>query len=151
MTEEEKSGFKFVDKRKAFKDEEPAKADTSSDASSANPFAATECGCGHDHNHAAESECGCGHDHGHGEAIPPMDFTMLVFSIAGSVQVHLGLIPNPATGKAEVNLPMAKQTIGLIEMLQEKTKGNLTSEEAKLIEHVLYDLRMIYVEKQKGV
>lgn len=82
--------------------------------------------------------------------LPPMDFSMLLFSIAGSVQVHLGLIPNPATGKAEVNLPVAKQTIALIEILQTKTRGNLTDDEAKLIEHMLYELRIMYLEKQKG-
>jgi hypothetical protein len=58
----------------------------------------------------------------------------------------LGEIQDPFTQKSAKNLPSAKQTIDLIGMLKEKTKGNLTPEEEKVIDYVLYDLRMRYVK-----
>ncbi len=81
--------------------------------------------------------------------LPPMDFTTFILSLATSAQVHLGAIPNPTTGRQEQNLSLAKETIDLLDILKDKTKGNLTSEEDRLFEHVLYDLRMMYVERSK--
>ena len=81
--------------------------------------------------------------------LPAMDFSTFVLSLATSAQVHLGVVPNPHTGKPEQNLTYAKETIDLLGMLREKTKGNLSDEESRLMEHVLYDLRMIYIEMGK--
>lgn len=81
--------------------------------------------------------------------IPDIDFPTFVLSLATSAQVHLGVIANPATGKAEADMVLAKQTIDILGVLQDKTKGNLKDEEGRLLEHLLYDLRMIYVEKNK--
>jgi hypothetical protein len=61
----------------------------------------------------------------------------------------LGEVPDPATGKQQEDLIMAKQTIDLIAMLEEKTRGNLTSDEENLVKHILYDLRLRYVQKAK--
>ena len=84
-------------------------------------------------------------------SLPPMDFSTFMLSLATSAQVHLGVVPNPATGKQERRLPLAKETIDLIGLLKEKTQGNLSDEEARLIERALYDLRMMYVEmSEKG-
>lgn len=83
--------------------------------------------------------------------LPPVNFATLILSLASSAQVHLGLIPDPATNKAKVSLPPAKQTIDILEMLQEKTKGNLEEYEAKLLEQILFELRMQYVECSKNV
>jgi len=58
----------------------------------------------------------------------------------------LGEVPDPVSKQSVKQLSSAKQTIDLIGMLQEKTKGNLSSEEEKLIEYILYDLRMRYVK-----
>lgn len=80
--------------------------------------------------------------------MPPINFITFVLSLASSVQFHLGLIPNPTTGKLEVSLPMAKQTIDVLDMLQEKTKGNLDEHESRLIEQLLYELRLQYLEKK---
>ena len=63
--------------------------------------------------------------------------------------VQLGLIDDPATGKKTKNLPLAKQTIDILGMLEEKTRGNLTKDEETMLKNILYDLRMIYV-KEKG-
>lgn len=84
-----------------------------------------------------------------GHHVPPMDFATFILSLASSVQIHLGLIANPQTGKQEKNVFLARETIDLLEMLKDKTKGNLTQDEERLFEHVLYELRMLYVEKSK--
>ncbi len=60
--------------------------------------------------------------------------------------MQLGEIEDPISQKIDKNLPLAKQTIDLIGMLKEKTKGNLTPDEEKLIENILFDLRMRYVK-----
>jgi hypothetical protein len=80
------------------------------------------------------------------EPLPEVDFTNFIFSLSTSVLIQLGEIQDPFTQKSAKNLPLAKQTIDLIGMLKEKTKGNLTPEEEKVIEYVLYDLRMRYVK-----
>ena len=74
-----------------------------------------------------------------------MNFQMLVISLSTSALVQLGVAPNPATGKTEKDLMSAKQTIEILGILQEKTKGNLTPEEFRLLEQCLYDLKMSYV------
>ncbi len=78
--------------------------------------------------------------------LPEIDFNSFIFSLSTSVLIQLGEIEDPFTQKLVKNLPLAKQTIDLIGMLKEKTKGNLSPEEDKVIEHVLYDLRMRYVK-----
>jgi hypothetical protein len=83
------------------------------------------------------------------DALPPIDFPTFILSLATSAQVHLGVLPNPSTGKEERHLTLAKETIDLLGILREKTKGNLTPDEERLFDHILYDLRMIYVEQGK--
>ncbi len=80
------------------------------------------------------------------EALPEVDFNSFIFSLSTSVLIQLGEIEDPFTQKEAKNLPLAKQTIDLIGMLKEKTKGNLTPQEEKLIENILYDLKMRYVK-----
>ena len=81
--------------------------------------------------------------------LPQINFSTFVFSLNSSALVQLGMIEDPATGKKEKNLPLAKQTIDLIGMLQEKTQGNLSEDESQLLVHILYDLRMMYVKEIK--
>lgn len=78
-----------------------------------------------------------------------IDFTTFVLSLVSSTQVHLGLIANPVTGKHEKDMLAARQSIDILDMLKEKTKGNLAGEEERLLDYVLYDLRMKYVELNK--
>ncbi|MBS3906339.1 MAG: DUF1844 domain-containing protein [Syntrophaceae bacterium] len=78
--------------------------------------------------------------------LPEINFTSLILSLSTSAFIQLGEIDDPFTQKQSKNLPIAKQTIDLIGMLREKTRGNLTSEEEKFIEQVLFDLRMRYVK-----
>ena len=79
----------------------------------------------------------------------PADFTTFCISLASAALIHLGESPAPESGKVEKDLPLAKQTIDILEMLKDKTRGNLTEEETKLITTVLYDLRMRFVEASK--
>jgi hypothetical protein len=78
-------------------------------------------------------------------AQPTIDFGTFVMSLASSVLVHLGELPHPEAEAAQVNLALAKQTLDILGMLQDKTRGNLTEEESKLLGNLLYDLRMKYV------
>lgn len=82
-------------------------------------------------------------------ALPSIDFSTFVLSLSHSALMHLGEAPDPETGKTDASLPLAKQTIDLIGMLEEKTKGNLTGEEERLIGQILFDLRMRFVELEK--
>ena len=81
--------------------------------------------------------------------MPQINFPTFVLSMNASALVHLGAIDDPATGTKTKNLPMAKQTIDILSMLEEKTKGNLTGDEEKMLKGILYDLKMIYV-REKG-
>ena len=78
--------------------------------------------------------------------LPEINFTNFIFSFITSALIQLGEIQDPLTQQQAKNLPLAKQTIDLIGMLKEKTKGNLTPDEERLIESALYDLRMRYVK-----
>lgn len=80
---------------------------------------------------------------------PAVDFSTFVLSLNASALASLGLIDDPVSGKKNKNLEMADQTINILAMLHGKTKGNLTREEDKMIEDILYNLRLSYV-KQAG-
>ncbi len=82
-------------------------------------------------------------------ALPKIDFSTFVLSINSSALVQLGLIEDPSTGQKTKNIPLAKQTIDILGMLEEKTGGNLTHDEANILKNILYELRMLYV-KEKG-
>ena len=79
--------------------------------------------------------------------LPEVNFATFIFSLSSSAMLHFGEIPDPATGTKKANLPMAKHTIDILGMLEEKTKGNLSSDEGELLKNILYDLRMRYVKK----
>ncbi len=82
--------------------------------------------------------------------LPPADFTTFILSLSSSVLMHLGELPGPQQGQPARDLPMAKHTIDLLSLLQEKTRGNLSADEDSLLESLLYDLRLRYVELAKG-
>ncbi|MBI2609116.1 MAG: DUF1844 domain-containing protein [Deltaproteobacteria bacterium] len=79
-----------------------------------------------------------------------INFATFVFSLGSAALVELGAAPNPTTGKHQKNLPAAKQNIDLLALIKQKTKGNLTRDEEKLLDNFLYDLRMRYVDATKG-
>ena len=81
--------------------------------------------------------------------LPEINFPTFIISLNASALVNLGAIEDPASGTKVKNLSIAKQTIDILSMLEEKTRGNLTEEEEKILKNILYDLRIIYV-KEKG-
>ena len=84
-------------------------------------------------------------------ALPAIDFSTFVLSLGTSVLYHLGLVEDPESKeRATPNLELSRQTIDTIEMLHQKTKGNLSAEEEHLVESLLYDLRMRFVEAVKS-
>jgi hypothetical protein len=82
-----------------------------------------------------------------GEQFPEVNFATFIFSLSSSALLHFGEIPDPVSGEKTKNLPMAKHTIDILAMLEEKTSGNLTSDEEQLFKNILYDLRMRYIKE----
>ena len=74
-------------------------------------------------------------------------FYQLVLSMQASTMQHLGKVISPVSGKVERNMEAAKYSVDILDMLKRKTAGNLTDDEAKMLEHVLYQLRLNYLEE----
>jgi hypothetical protein len=80
-----------------------------------------------------------------------LSFAAFVLSLAHTTAVHLGDVPDPASGHtAAPNLPAASQMIDILALMEQKTRGNLTAEERQLLEQVLYELRLRFVEVRGG-
>lgn len=130
--EEEKKGFTIRDRRVSSPAAEPVKAETTGDEGRKEPP---------DQKETSKPE----------EApLPEINFSSFVFSLSTSALLHLGEVADPVTGQVEKDLPLAKQTIDILGMLQEKTRGNLTADEEKLLENLLADLRWRYIREAKG-
>ena len=109
----------------------------------------TGCGCAA--GGAREGDKGGAQDgapHG-APQMPQVTFSTFILSLASSALVQLGEVPDPDTGRTSENLLMAKHTIDVLTMLQEKTRGCADADEARLLEGVLYELRMKYVVHRK--
>jgi hypothetical protein len=83
------------------------------------------------------------------EPLPEIDFSTFVISLSTQALMHLGEIASPLSGKVETDIPVAKQMIDILGVLREKTIGNLNAGEERLMEDILFDLRMKYVEAVK--
>ncbi len=84
---------------------------------------------------------------GTGSEMPGVDFSTFVLSLGTTALYQLGVMPDPESGEsAQADPLVAKQTIDTLEMLRDKTRGNLEEEERKLIDSLLYELRMRFVE-----
>ncbi len=81
--------------------------------------------------------------------LPEINFSTFIVSLSSSALIHLGLAPDPVSGETRKDLALAKQTIDILGILKEKTTGNLTDEETQLMDSILYDLRMRYVQESK--
>jgi hypothetical protein len=158
-TSDSKQGGFTVNDRRSF-----AGSEASSASKPAAPSPPAEAGAGHDADHD--------HDHDHdirpgtaerasaagafdqqsahdASSLPAVDFHTFILSLGSSALLHLGELEHPDGGEVEKDLPLAKHTIDILSMLQDKTRGNLTDAEDKLIDSLLYDLRLRYVNATK--
>lgn len=83
-------------------------------------------------------------------AAPSTDFPSFVLSLASSALMHLGEIEHPQTGRPQKDLALARHSIDILIMLREKTRGNLTPPEQNLLENLLHDLQLRFVEANRG-
>ncbi len=80
------------------------------------------------------------------QELPKIDFTTFVLSVSSAAYMGLGLVPGPEGKEPVPNLELAKQNIDLLELMAEKTKGNLSAEEDRLLQQLLFETRMRYCE-----
>lgn len=78
-----------------------------------------------------------------------IDFTTFVLSVSSAAYMGLGIVPSQEGNAPEVNLELARHNIDLLELLWEKTKGNRTPDEDRLLQQMLFETRMKFVEVQK--
>lgn len=151
MDENERSeGFKVSDKRR-FTPEGEAKTDDSGKDESVTPESESETREAPQPEPAPEpaAEDKDTAESARREELPPINFAGFVIGLANSALFQLGLIPVSEEGKPEKDLAGARQTIDIIAMLEEKTRGNLTDEEKRIITETLFQLRMAFVEASK--
>ncbi len=79
----------------------------------------------------------------------PLEFNTFLLGLASTALIHLGESPHPESGKTERNLVLARQSLDLLSLLRDKTRGNLTAEEEKFFDNLLADLRFRFVEASK--
>ncbi len=82
--------------------------------------------------------------------MPELSFTAFVLSLASAAAVHFGDLSDDSGNRAEPNLEAAAQIVEVLALLDQKTRGNLTAEERQVLEQVLYELRMRFVEASGG-
>lgn len=140
MAKEEDSGFRVVDRR-------PFAADGSrkDDAHLEEEVAEAESTPNRDRSTFSEPQSGARGAYREESA----NFETLVSYLSTTAMFQLGLIPGPSGERIPVDMPNAQRTVDLLDVLQEKTQGNLTAEESRLLDDVLYELRMTFVEMQK--
>ena len=85
----------------------------------------------------------------HADELPSLDFATFVLSLSHGALVHLGDAPDPSGHVSQPNLELARQTVDLLALLEEKTRGNLTGQEEHVLSQALYDLRLRFVEVMK--
>ncbi len=84
---------------------------------------------------------------GAGQPGPDISFNTFVLGLASTALIHLGEAPDPETGTPRLDLALARETLGLLDLLRTKTRGNLDAEEERLFASVLTDLRLRFVQK----
>ncbi len=94
-------------------------------------------------------KCGCGSEYFKDMPLPEVDFSTFVMSISSSALVHLGEVADPDSGQNVFAPHLAKQSIDILGMLQDKIKNGLTEDEGRLLCDLLSSLRMKYVQKTK--
>jgi hypothetical protein len=139
MEEKEEKGFVVKDRRKVSMDD--AERETSAEQTQ------EPTNEEHEQTQAASAEASRKDQEKREVPLPEVSLATFIFSLSSSALLHLGEIPDPETNQVQVHLPSAKHIIDTLGMLQEKTKGNLDSDEDNLLKSILYDLRLRYVQK----
>jgi hypothetical protein len=83
------------------------------------------------------------------ESSSGISFLAFVLSLAHTAAVHFGDVPDPVSGAKDASLPAAQQMIDILALIEEKTRGNLTAEERQLLDQVLFELRLRFIEASK--
>lgn len=134
---EEKKGYTFLDKRG--KDQEAAEVQP--EFKKPEPEQRPE--------HRVKPDSHPYEQQARGGTPPAIDFTTLIMSFASAAMISTGRVADPATGGIHKNLAIAQQNIDIITLLHEKTRGNLTAEEERLMDQILYELRMAFLDAVK--
>ena len=145
MSEEENKGFTVRDRRIRDEGAEEEEAPQAEEATSEEAPAAEETA--EPQADAVAEDAPQGEDPGQDI---PITFATFVISLGDSAMIHLGVIPHPATGEPQPDLRAARQTIDILGILEDKTKGNLSEEEQSLMDQLLYGLRMQFIRAGQG-
>lgn len=137
-----KEGFKIEDRRKFTAEGDPIVSDGETDEERESAPATEKA----EERKSEEPEA-----QAQESAEDDVDFAGFLLSLATSAMAHLGEVPDPETGSTTENLPAAKQMIDILSILQKKTKGNLERDEERLLDNLLYELRMKYLKKSQLV
>lgn len=140
--ENEQGGFKVDDRRQFTAQGDPIVSNVTSTDSKEDPPKPA-----HETSQKVEEQQASSEEEGQSE----VDFAGFLLSLATSAMAYLGEVPDPASGSTAENLPAAKQMIDILSILQVKTKGNLEPDEERLLDHLLYELRMKYLKKTQVV
>jgi len=139
MADEENKGYRVEDRRFIHRQEQGAQEPTAQEPKTEPKAEETKA------QEAQAKEPKAKRPHG---PLPPLTLSTFVFSLNTSALVHLGEYPDPTTGQTGTDLDLAKQTIDLLGLLKDKTKGNLSPDEEQLLDAVLFDLRMRFLKVQ---
>ena len=134
---EEKKSYTFLDKRGVDHDEPGVQNDLKGTQAERKPEPQPKTEPRSSENHARRG------------TPQSIDFSTLIMSFASAAMISMGRVTDPATGAVQRNLAVAQQNIDIITLLYEKTRGNLTAEEERLMDQILYELRMVFVEAMK--
>ena len=145
MTDEK--GFTVRDRRRVKLDDTPAetKGETRAEKAEERPEAA-ESATAADSRRPTDDGQGARGEKEQPRSLPPVDFTGFVFGLGQMALMHLGQIPEPQTGQVSRSLEQARHVIDILDMLEEKTRGNLTQEEAELLRTLKSELKLQFVK-----
>ncbi|MCY3756124.1 MAG: DUF1844 domain-containing protein [Acidobacteria bacterium] len=144
---EEDSGFRVADRRKFTEDGELRDLAKEAPSGPASPAGASGAARGQESAGENASPPVVGQDSRESK----MDFPTLVLSLTTTAMLQMGLVPDPVSQRVEKNLPAARQTIDILEILKDKTQGNLQPDETRLLDRCLHDLKMSFVESTRRV
>jgi hypothetical protein len=145
---DEKKEFEVKDRRIFSEQNREDDSQDQAQSTDSSPEAAEQASSSAEESQATEDQKGPSAAESQQEPpLPEINFATFVVSLNASALLHLGAIEDPNTGQTNKDLAMAKQTIDILSMLEEKTEGNLTTEEKNLLKNILYDLRIIYVKE----